>query len=247
MKNIILISAIALLTALSFSNAKAPHKAHWGYQGKVGPSNWAQLSPEYSGCTGQNQSPVNLTGFIESDLAPIAFHYEDGGNEIINNGHTVQVNYDVGSYITVDGVQFNLAQFHFHAPSENHINGKSYPLEAHLVHQDRHGNLAVVAVMFTEGAENEELAKTWSYMPKHKDEKHALSPALNVSDLLPENRDHYRFNGSLTTPPCSEGVRWFVMKSSVSASKAQIETFSDVLRHPNNRPLQAINARSVMQ
>ncbi|HEC16838.1 MAG TPA: carbonic anhydrase family protein [Sedimenticola sp.] len=242
MKKTIFLTALLASTAVSASGG-----GHWGYAGAEGPDNWARLSPDYSACAGKNQSPINLTGFIEAELEPIKFDYKTGGNEILNNGHTVQVNYAKGSSIQVDGRTFNLLQFHFHAPSENHIKGKSYPLEAHLVHADQDGNLAVVALMFTEGAENKGLAKAWSQMPQHAGDKHALSSSVDVNEILPSNRDYYRFNGSLTTPPCSEGVRWLVLKEVATASKAQIEAFAHTLHHPNNRPLQAVNARPVLQ
>jgi carbonic anhydrase len=226
-------------------NAGTP--AHWGYSGEAGPANWAKLTPDNSACTGRNQSPINLTGFIEADLKPLAFNYQAGGQEILYNGHTVQINYAAGSSLEVDGTAFNLVQFHFHAPSENHVNGKSFPLEAHLVHADKDGNLAVLAVMFEEGAENAGLAKAWAQMPQKVDEKQTLSATLDVDDIIPADRDYYRFNGSLTTPPCSEGVRWLVLKAAATASKEQIEAFAHVLHHPNNRPLQAVNARPVLQ
>lgn len=218
----------------------------WSYGGKTGASNWAKLTPEFSACAGKNQSPVNLSGFVSASLKPIKFAYKPGGNTILNNGHTVQVNYAKGSSIKVDGITFNLVQFHFHAPSENHINGKSYPLEAHFVHADKKGNLAVVAVMFKQGKVNKELAKAWKKIP-HAGEKHALGKSVSASNLLPRSKGYYRFNGSLTTPPCSEGVRWLVMKKPVTASKAQIAAFKKVLHEPNNRPIQALNARKVMK
>jgi len=173
--------------------------------------------------------------------------YQAGGNEMLNNGHTIQVNYGAGSGITVDGVEFALKQFHFHAPSENHIDGISYPMEAHLVHADKDGHLAVIAVMFEEGAENAALAGIWPDMPANAGDSQALASAFDVSKLLPENRDYYRFNGSLTTPPCTEGVRWLVMKTPVSASKDQVEAFTHMLHHPNNRPVQPVNARVILK
>jgi len=198
-------------------------------------------------CAGKNQSPVNLTGFIEADLRPISFQYQAGGGEILNNGHTIQVNYAKGSTIRLDDQTFNLVQFHFHAPSENQIRGKSYPLEGHLVHAAKDGNLAVVAVMFSIGAENAGLAKIWAEMPRQAGEKLSLKSKVHVDDIIPATRDYYRFNGSLTTPPCSEGVRWLVLKAAATASKAQIDAFSKVMKHPNNRPLQAVNARPILE
>jgi len=232
---------------VTYGAAFAAGTTHWTYSGEGGPENWAKLTPEFGTCAGKNQSPINLTGFIEADLKPIKISYQAGGKEILNNGHTAQVNYAAGSSISVDGIQFDLKQFHFHAPSENHINGKSYPMEAHLVHADKDGNLAVVALMFNEGAENKELEKIWALIPKNAGEKNALPSPYAVAQLLPSNKDYYRFNGSLTTPPCTEGVRWLVMKTPVSASKEQLEVFSHVMHHPNNRPVQPVNARPVLQ
>jgi len=122
-----LLLAIALLSSnIVLSNAFANEKSHWGYSGEQGPENWAQLTADNAACAGKNQSPVNLTGFIEAELKPLELNYLQGGEKILNNGHTVQVNYKKGSFVTIDGTQFKLLQFHFHAPSENHINGKSY-------------------------------------------------------------------------------------------------------------------------
>lgn len=239
----VLIGGVLFTSGTAF----AADTAHWTYSGDRGPENWAKLSPEFGACNGKNQSPINLTGLIEAELKPIKISYQAGGNEILNNGHTVQVNYTAGSSMVVDGIQFDLKQFHFHAPSENHIKGKSYPMEAHLVHADKDGNLAVVALMFKEGAENKALAKIWPSIPKNEGEKNALASNFSVAQILPSNKDYYRFNGSLTTPPCTEGVRWLVMKTPVAASKKQVEAFSHVMHHPNNRPVQAVNARPVLQ
>lgn len=243
MKKMLFAAGMLALSGSAFGAAGA----HWEYSGEAGPENWAKLSPEYSACAGKNQSPINMTGFIEAELTPLVVNYKAGTSEILNNGHTVQVNALPGSSITVDGVQFELKQFHFHAPSENQINGKSYPLEGHLVHADKDGNLAVVAVMFAEGKANEGLKKAWAQMPKEEGEKVGLSSALSPLEILPSNQDYYRFNGSLTTPPCSEGVRWLVMKHPISASKEQIAQFSHVMHHPNNRPVQTVNARPVLK
>jgi carbonic anhydrase len=221
---------------------------HWGYSGDENPKHWGDLHKNYGLCSsGKNQSPIDLKNFIKSDLAAIEFNYGTLVSNIINDGHTVQANYAAGSSLTLNGHSFDLKQFHFHTPSENHINGKSFPMEAHLVHADKAGNLAVVAVMFEQGDANSAMADLWKQIPKKTGDKHSLSSKVNVSSLLPENKDYYRFNGSLTTPPCTEGVVWLVMKNSVSVSKQQIEIFSNVMSHANNRPVQAINARPVLQ
>lgn len=196
---------------------------------------------------GKNQSPVNLTGMIESALSPITINYQSGGNEILNNGHTIQVNYKPDSNIAVSGHTFELKQFHFHSPSENTIEGHSYPMEAHFVHADKDGNLAVIAVMFKEGEKNAALEKAWALMPGHADVKHSLPESVDANLLLPRDHAYYRFNGSLTTPPCSEGVLWLVMKYFNTASKEQIEKFTHTMHHPNNRPIQPANARAILK
>lgn len=219
----------------------------WKYSGEAGPDHWASLSPEFGPCAGKNQSPINLTGFIDAKLKPIAFSYKAGVSEILNNGHTIQLNSQPGSGITVDGTRFDLKQLHFHVPSENQLNGKSFAMEAHLVHADHDGNLAVVAVMFDEGKPNAAIEQAWAQLPKSEGEHLALASQVSPLGVLPKNRAYYRFNGSLTTPPCSEGVRWLVMKQPMTASKAQIEEFAHVIHHPNNRPVQALNARAVLR
>ena len=230
-----------------FGLARAGDQPHWGYSGAGGPQHWAALAPQYAACSGKNQAPIDLSGFIEADLEPIAFSYRTGGDEILNNGHTVQVPYAAGSSIAVDGRAFQLKQFHFHAPSENRVNGESFPMEAHLVHADDDGNLAVVAILFRRGAANAALAEAWAHMPRHNGDRHAFPARINAAGLLPADRAYYRFNGSLTTPPCTEGVLWLVMKHPVSASQEQIEKFADAMGHPNNRPIQPRNARAVLR
>ncbi len=243
-----LLSASMVLALLSTLSIAKDSKTHWGYTGHGAPDSWGELSPKYKMCgMGKNQSPINVTTSLDADLAAIAPEYKSASNEILNNGHTIQVNVEAGSTLSVDGITFELKQFHFHTPSENHIDGKSFPLEAHFVHLDKEGNIAVLALMFEEGEENKALSKVWKKMPKDANEKSALVLSDISKALLPENRDYYRFNGSLTTPPCSEGVRWLVLKTPVSVSKAQVEAFLHTMHHPNNRPIQAKNARMIVK
>ncbi|WMP18469.1 carbonic anhydrase [Thiothrix lacustris] len=238
---------------LSAGCAHAPEKSthHWGYDGAEGPEHWGELADANKACAiGKNQSPIDLNSkhAIKAQLSPLTLAYKAGGNEALNNGHTIQVSYAPGSTLTLDGHAFELKQFHFHAPSENQIDGQSYPMEAHLVHADKDGNLAVVALMFAEGAKNNAgLEQFWPQMPAKAEETAALTAKTDVSKLLPADHDYYRFNGSLTTPPCTEGVVWLVMKQPVIASKAQIEKFTQIMGHPNNRPVQAVNARPVLK
>lgn len=233
---------------LANNTALMAENAHWGYTGHNSPDSWGTLSPKYHTCSeGKNQSPINVRSSMDLDLEALDLSYTKGSKEILNNGHTIQVNFEEGNTFVLDGITFELKQFHFHTPSENNIEGKSFPLEAHFVHLDKEGNIAVLALMFEEGAENAELAKVWEKMPKNGGDKSELALADIASSLLPENKDYYRFNGSLTTPPCTEGVRWFVLKTTVSISKAQVETFLHTMHHPNNRPIQKTNARVIVK
>jgi carbonic anhydrase len=223
-------------------------QVHWGYKGAGAPELWGTLSSEYGLCgTGRNQSPINLVDFIEAELPPLTFNYAGMAVQLVNNGHTIQADYHPGSTLVVDGRVFHLKQFHFHSPSENLIGGEAFPMEAHFVHADSNGNLAVVAVMFKTGATNKKLADLWAQMPDVAGGKEVLASAVKATDLLPEDRDYYRFNGSLTTPPCSQGVIWLVMKQPLTVSTGQVNQFSTVMGGPNNRPVQPLNARTVLQ
>jgi carbonic anhydrase len=239
----------ALLTGAALAaGSAAMAQTHWSYEGESGPANWGKLDPKFVMCDiGRNQSPVDLSRFTEAELPPMKMHYKTSASDIVNNGHTLQVNYAPGSTLVVDGREFELKQFHFHAPSENTLNGKHFPLEGHLVHADKDGNLAVVAVMFNEGADNPLLSQLWQHVPPKKGDQSPLPAGLNVKTLLPTLHSHYAFNGSLTTPPCSEGVRWLVIKQPATASKAQVERFSGTIGEANNRPVQPLNARAVLR
>ena len=245
MKRIVLTGLLA--SVLATGVATASEAPHWSYSGADGPAHWAALAPQFGACNGKNQSPIDLTGLVEAELPPIKVSYSAGGTEVVNNGHTAQVNFGPGSSLMVGGTRYELKQVHFHAPSENHINGKAYPLEAHLVHADKAGNLLVVALMFEEGAESKALAALWPMLPHDAGGKQALARPFAAAALLPANLDYYSFSGSLTTPPCTEGVRWVVIKAPDSASKAQVEAFAHLMHHPNNRPVQPVYARTVLK
>lgn len=243
------IKTIATLAMMIGSGiAIAGDGAHWGYSGHAGPEHWGEINPAFSACkTGTVQTPIDVVGSADADLPRIGFHYRPGGHDEIHNGHTIQVDYDEGSSITLDGREYTLKQFHFHTPSENHIDGKEFPMEAHLVHVDDEGHLAVIAVMFEEGPENLALSTPWAVMPMAPGRTEHLARKASAEALLPANRDYYRFEGSLTTPPCTEGVAWLVMKHPVSASHGQLVKFARAMGHPNNRPIQALNARVVLE
>ena len=253
------ITSVAALAALAYTTPalsnedphNATHATHWGYTGHTAPEFWGQLDPKFAMCgIGKNQSPINITKNVTlhtNDLDPIEFIYHAHATEVVNNAHAIQVNVDDHSSINIDNKHFVLKQFHFHSPSENEINGRSFPLEAHFVHIAKDGSLAVIAVLFELGKPNATLAKIFETMPKKPHSTTALElSSEDIEQLLPKERSYYRFNGSLTTPPCSEGVRWFVLKQYVSLSKEQLHQFTAVMEG-NNRPTQPINARKVLK
>ena len=248
-----IIKTVALVAFTTSALLASSHATHWGYTGHEGPENWASLDSKYTMCkAGSSQSPINITKSVQvdaEDMQEIDFDYKTSASSVVNNGHTIQVNVKDGSSISVDEIKFDLKQFHFHTPSENQINGKNFPLEAHFVHASKDGKLAVVSVLFEDGKENPVLKRIWNKMP-HKAGKTKTCgvSAKMINSILPKDKeDYYRFSGSLTTPPCSEGVRWFVMEDYASISKAQVEEFLHTMHHANNRPIQPINARKVMK
>lgn len=239
---------MAGLCAVSTVQGSGGEGVHWGYSGKAGPEHWGKLSPQYSVCdTGRNQSPINLTSFIEAELESLTLQYSTEAKDILNNGHAVQINFAPGSTLNVEGRTYELKQIHFHSPSENTIDMQSYPMEGHLVHADSSGQLAVIGVMYAEGKENPAMAAAWKEMPGAAGDTKALSGVGTAVGFLPASLEYYRFNGSLTTPPCSEGVTWIVLKETVEVSAAQIGKFKEVMGQPNNRPVQPINARVVLE
>lgn len=221
--------------------------AHWTYEGAEGPEHWDELCTGYSDCAGPSQSPVDIKNAqADAALADIPESYQTSTAHILNNGHTIQFNYDAGSSIVVNGETYNLAQFHFHTPSEHTINGQSYPMEVHLVHKNADGTkLAVIGVLFEEGAENPILAKYLAHLPASKDQTYDdAASTFTAADFLPADQHYYRYQGSLTTPPCSEIVTWTVMKTPITASHEQIQAI-EAIEHENNRPIQALNGRTI--
>lgn len=242
-----LIKTLPILMACTGIMASAIAGPHWGYEGKETPENWGKLSPEYQMCDlGKNQSPVNITGPIHAKVNNLEIHYDLISGTIINNGHTVQINdKNANDYLTVDGEQFKLTQFHFHAPSENQINGKTYPMEAHFVNQNKDGELLVMAVMLEEGKSNPIAAQLLSLL-NDKENTPTNINGIDIRTFLPEVSDYYRFSGSLTTPPCSEGVTWIVLKQPITLSKSEITKFKSVFKHQNNRPIQPLHGRLII-
>ncbi|WP_457643407.1 carbonic anhydrase [Persephonella sp.] len=236
-----------VMASAVLGTAVAGGAGNWSYHGETGPEHWGDLKEEYIMCKiGKNQSPVDISRMVEAELKKIDINYKAGGVSVVNNGHTIKVSYEPGSYIVIDGIKFELKQFHFHAPSEHKIKGKLYPFEAHLVHADKDGNLAVIGIVFKEGKKNPVIEKIWANLPQ-KGEKVKLAHKVNAYDLLPKKKKYYRYSGSLTTPPCSEGVRWIVMKEEMELSKEQIEKFRKLMGGDTNRPVQPLNARIIME
>ena len=226
------------------------HAVHWGYEGEGGPVHWGDLASEYAVCKiGKNQSPINIE---EGKVAPgaavraVKFDYKPTPLSILNNGHTIVLNYAPGSSVAVDGKKYELLQFHFHAPSEHTVAAKPYVMEAHLVHKNAEGQLAVIGIFMVEGKENPFIAEIFKYMPEKADEKksdeHVMIDALK---LLPDGYDHYFYTGSLTTPPCSEGVSWNVLKTPIEVSKAQVEKYVSVMGKNTARPAREAGERKV--
>ncbi|MGB3534955.1 MAG: carbonic anhydrase family protein [Microcoleaceae cyanobacterium] len=221
----------------------------WGYKGKNGPENWGEIAPEFSTCkTGKEQSPINLEQTASNaELPAIQFDYKYSAYEVVNDGSTIKVNYAPGSSITVAGKKYELLQFHFHTPTEHQINGKTYPMEAHLVHQSSNGELAVIGVLMKEGEANRFIASLWSNIPKSPGQKQVIRGIkINASALPPQDQSYYNYSGSLTIPPCSEGVNWMVLKAPIEVSKEQIKQFQS-LYNVNARPIQSLNNRSIQQ
>jgi carbonic anhydrase len=241
----------AALAAARPTIAQAPqaNAPAWSYSGEEGPDHWGDLSPDFATCkSGQRQSPINIVGAEPAELAPIHFDYKLAPLKIVNNGHTIQINYEPGSSITVNGTALPLVQFHFHHVSENEINGQKYDMELHFVHMDAAANrAAVVAVFIKSGAENAPLRDLWSHIPREKGKEEEYKKVLiNPADLLPADQNYYVFDGSLTIPPCKESIRWFVLKTPIEASPSQIAAFAKL--YPTNaRPVQPANGREIRE
>jgi carbonic anhydrase len=228
------------------AHGEAHNTGHWSYAGDTGPDFWGELSPEYAECaTGTQQSPIDVDTVKEENLVNLAFNYNLSRVNILNNGHTVEVVYDPGSFFTLDGEQYDLKQFHFHAPSEHTVDGQFAAIELHLVHQTADGKKAVVAVLINEGAENPAFVPVWRHLPAQEVAETTYDIEVNAADLLPSDQTTFRYAGSLTTPPCSEGVSWFLMIRPIEMSAEQIAAFTAIY-DGNHRPVQPVNGRTIL-
>jgi carbonic anhydrase len=220
---------------------------HWDYDGAGAPENWGKLDPRNKLCaTGERQSPIDIKEGIKVDLEPIKFSYQPSTFRIVDNGHTVQVQVGEGS-ISLTGKTYELVQFHFHRPSEEKVNGQRFDMVVHLVHKADDGQLAVVAILLERGSENPFIQTLWNHMPLERNMPVAPpSATVDLNTLLPTSRNYYTYMGSLTTPPCSEGVLWLVMKQPVQVSQEQINIFSRLYRN-NARPIQPTGGRLIKE
>jgi carbonic anhydrase len=238
--------ALMLMSPLLYAGEDAPH---WSYEGEEGPDHWGELSDEYLMCSeGWNQSPVDLVGAVRTDKPELEFEYYSASINEINNGHTIQQNINPGSFLRIPsrGKSYELKQFHFHSPSEHTVDGKSFAMEMHFVHSNEEGALAVVAVLVKEGKEHPVLNKLWAFMPENPGDTSVQPIGIEETNLLPPTRDYYAYSGSLTTPPCSEGVKWAVLKTPIEVSARQIATFKERVGPATNRPVQPHNARMIL-
>ena len=249
-RSLAIFAILPLFTLLAgFMMLTAADEISWGYSGDEGPAYWGGLSPDYSLCAdGSAQSPIDIRDAVGADLVDIEFHYGETANKIFNNGHTIQVNIDPGSYIIYNGIRYDLLQFHFHAPSEHTIDGLAAALEIHFVHQDPNsGNLAVVGILLSEGeGENIAYAAVFDHLPAEVGDPEATGDPLSLAALLPEARGYYTYQGSLTTPPCSEIVRWLLLDTPVELSADQIAAFTAIYEN-NARPVQPLGKRDLLQ
>jgi carbonic anhydrase len=232
-------------------DAHAQWRTRWSYEGATGVEHWGELDPEYAVCkTGKEQSPIDIRNAEKAQLPALRFEYGSGPLKyLINNGYTIRVNYhDVspaGNFLVVGGMRYQLTQFHFHRPSEEYVEGKPFDMEVHLMHQASNGSVAGVTVFLKAGRANATVQQLWNHMPLTKGEEHEVAGVdVDPAGLLPRDKSHYMYMGSVTAPPCTEGVAWFVLKTPVEVSKDQISAFAKLYPH-DVRPIQPLNGRVV--
>jgi carbonic anhydrase len=239
----ILVSIVVLLSPLFvLADGVQPN---WGYSGKTNSSTWGKLSPNFGKCeSGMAQSPIDIKGAKKGSSTPITFNYKSSPLVVVDNGHSIQANYAPGSSMTVGGEKYELLQFHFHTPSEHQIAGKASAMEVHLVHRNAAGKLAVVGVMMNKGKEHPLIARVWQAIPPADKTNTFKNIPINAADLLPATKSYYSYAGSLTTPPCTEGVKWHVLTTGISLSSKQIAIFKK-LYPVDARPIQPIGDRQI--
>ncbi|MCZ8315832.1 carbonic anhydrase family protein [Phreatobacter sp.] len=240
-----LASMIACPACASAALAQSP-LPHWEYDGARGAENWGQLDNRFQACAvGSQQSPIDLKGAVRADVGGLDIRWEPQPFEVVNNGHTIQANAEAGSRLTLGRTAYELKQFHFHTPSEHAFDGRRTAMEAHFVHAASDGKLAVVGVLMTAGKKHDAFAEIMKAAPKREGEAKLRRP-INARSFLPEAREFFRYEGSLTTPPCSETVNWNVLRSTIEVAASDIDTFKGLFPM-NARPLQAANRRFLLR
>ncbi len=242
---------LAAAAALAPAGPLAQWKTPWSYEGARGPAHWGDLDPDYAPCkTGKEQSPIDIRSAEKAALPAIRFEYKSGPLKIINNGYTaVRVNYAPGNgnFLIVGDQRYELTQFHFHHPSEEYVHGKPSDMVIHLMHASSGGKVAAVAVLLKTGSANSTIQQLWRYMPKTAGKETEIPGVeVNPAGLLPRDTGYYTYMGSQTAPPCTEGVTWFVLKTPVEISAAEIRAFAALYPH-DVRPVQPLNGRVVKE
>jgi carbonic anhydrase len=249
MRFVLPIAAVVFMLTTSWAQWKTP----WTYEGATGSEHWGDLDPDYASCkNGKEQSPIDIRNTEKASLPAIRFEYQSSPLKyLINNGYTIRVNYHdapgSGNFLIVGDKRYQLIQFHFHRPSEEYIHGKPYDMVLHLMHRSSDGQVAGVAVLLKAGNANATIQQIWKHMPKTKsNEEEIPGVEINPARLLPHNLSYYMYMGSLTAPPCTEGVQWFVLKTPLEISSEEISAFAKL--YPQDvRPLQPLNGRVVKE
>ncbi|HEY0799324.1 MAG TPA: carbonic anhydrase family protein [Steroidobacteraceae bacterium] len=249
---------VAFLTIPVVSGAQVaePHKyvspwrTPWTYEGVRGNDHWGDLDPQYAACKGKEQSPIDIRHAQKADLPALRFEYKSAPlTYVTNNGATIRVNYAApgsGDYLMVGDKRYQLTQFHFHHPSEEYIHGRHFDMVVHLMHESSDGRIAGVAVLLKAGSANAVIQQLWAHMPKTEGEEAVAGVEMNPAGLLPRDLGYYRYVGSQTAPPCTEGVTWFVLKTPIDVSVEQLTAFANLYPH-DVRPLQPLNGRSIQE
>ena len=225
----------------------AAEGAHWSYEGAGGPAKWGDLDAANKACSlGSQQSPINIGGIVKSQLPPLKPSWARTADTIVNNGHTIQLNFAEGSKLTLGDTIYRLEQVHFHRPSEHLIGGRSFPMEAHFEHRAESGAIAVVGVLLAEGKPNDTFGKIVATMPATPGAAVKADASINPNGLLPAKLDYYRYEGSLTKPPCSEIVAWLLLTTPIQVAASDVASFAK-LYPMNARPAQKDNRRYVLQ
>jgi carbonic anhydrase len=239
----------AIALAIAPAMVQAQWTTEWSYDGPKGPAHWASLDPTYAACNGKEQSPIDIRSAEKSALPALRFEYRSAPLKyLLNNGHAIRVNYhDGGDFLIVQGGRFQLTQFHFHRPSEELIQGKPFDMVIHLMHESRSGKTVGVAVLLKAGRPNATIQQVLDHVPRTPGPEHEIPGVeINPAELLPGDLGYYTYVGSQTAPPCTESVMWFVLKTPVEISPAQIASFAKVYAH-NVRPVQPLNDRIVKE